>query len=160
MDCGYFCELGYWGPDQRKERWKKQGKMLVQPAKVLHSLRVHGLDPDGSEDHTDYIVTDRPIGKPYTEEVKKQVSRPYHDPETGRRHGRKYRNKMSKIKFRLLEPDEVDSDIKKRALDMPWTDNLFDEGGSKVDLPLATALMDKAIDEAEEEGSAKKKGKP
>lgn len=142
--CVYPCDVGYWGPDQRKERWGKQG----QPPKVLHSVRVlpsRGYDSRGRERPGDYIVTDKPLAKHFTQETVKKVSRPSWDPQTGRRNGRVYRKKVTKVKFELLDADEIDREIREAAYDKPWCESLFEEAPEKVDLPADVAIMDKSV---------------
>lgn len=144
--CILVCDLGWYGPDQRKERWETKGKVSIQPTKTLHSIRLKpsgGYNARGEEMPPDYIVTDKPVGKCFTEQVPKKVSRPSWDPNTGRRNGRVYRKKFSVPKLEILDPDEIDSLIRKRAFDLPWTDNLYSDGPEKVDLPGNVAVMDK-----------------
>ena len=109
-----------------------RGNQAVQPMAVLHSLRTHpspGYTARGQRIPPDYIVTDKPIGKCYTGEVTKRVSRPEH-----LRGGapRVMRPKTSKVKFLLLDPDEVDSEIRRSAHDLNWGPNLFDDGDRDV----------------------------
>ena len=150
-ECVAECDLGFWGPDQRKERWIQKGRQLIQPARVQHSIRLspsRGIRPNGDQIPPDYIVTDRPLGKQYTEEITKKVSRPSFDPVTGRRNGRYFRKKVSAIKFRLMDIDEVDSDIKKHAFDMEWQEVIYETHSEDVTLPKDQAVIDKADPEA------------
>ena len=59
----------------------------------------------------DYIATDKPVGKQFTEQVVKEVSR-YSGP--GRR---KMMTKVSEPKLRQLDPSEVTESVRKMAMD-------------------------------------------
>jgi hypothetical protein len=140
-ECLRRTDLGYWGPQRRRER---EGKGM--PTKVQHIAVVlpsRGMNTRGEELPPDYIVTDKPLGKQYIEQMTKKVSRPSFDSESGRRNGRYYRRKLITPKFRLLDPDEVDWDIKKRAIDMDWQEVLFQTVTNQVDLPRDVAILDK-----------------
>jgi hypothetical protein len=153
-ECISPCQLGWWGPDQRKERWIRRGSSLVQPTHVQHLVNVYpskGITPRGEPIPPDYVVTDQPLGKQYTQEIVKKVLRPHFDQLTGRRNGRSWRKKISTVKFRLLDMDEVDGDIKRRAKDYPWQETLFEDKLEAVTLPGRAAALDKKLDEEEME---------
>ena len=145
-ECIFICDLGHWAPDQRTERWIRRGRSLIQPMKVLHSIRVspsRGYNARGEEFPPDYIVTDRPLARNYTEEITKKVSRPKFD-NRGSRDGREMREKIGKVKFRLLDADEVMESVRRNAYDLDWVDNLFEDAITDVHLPAETAAMAKA----------------
>ena len=98
-------DLAWYAPDQRVERWPRRGQRDVQPMSVMHSMRLGpspGYTARGNALPPHYIVTDRPVGNTYTEEVMKVVSRPIQDSAQ-----RTMRPKYSKIKLRLLDKDEI-----------------------------------------------------
>lgn len=136
------CDLPWYGPDQRKERWVMKGKQLVQPTRVLHVKRVYpskGFNARGEEFPPDYIVTDRPVGKSYTHEVVKKVSRPDFEHPGARK--RLDREKASKIKLELIDPDDVTAEIRRAAYDMDWGEELFKDAVEDVKLPSETARL-------------------
>jgi hypothetical protein len=140
-------DLGFWAPDQRKERWEQKGASMIQPTKTLHSKRLYpsrGFDMRGNPLPPDVVVTDRPVAKNYTEETVKRVSRPRFDPMTGRRQGRYFRKKVSPQKLRLMEGDEIDNELRRRAVDLPWTDALYDNSKGDVVLPEDAKIRDSA----------------
>ena len=150
-ECVLETDLGFWAPDQRKEHWVQKGKNVIQPMKALHYIRVapsNGMNIRGEPFPPDYIVTDRPLGRQYTEEIEKRVSRPSFDSSTGRRNGRYWRKKVSKIKFRLLDADEIDPEVRRKAIDLPWVDALFEDIVKDVILPKDVAILDKSLPEA------------
>lgn len=135
------CEVGYWGPDQRRERWPKKGRLAEQPMKVLHTVRFFPSNPDrtdrsGMPIPGDILCTARPIGRQWTEETVKNVSRPKINMETGQKMlGRVMRPKISRQKFRLMEDYEIDRTIIERCYFMNWIDDLYKDGGEDVHLP-------------------------
>jgi len=136
----YTCDLPFYAPDQRKERWPRRGRRDVQPQSVLHCIRVHpspGFNARGDALEPDYIVTDRKVGNTYTEEVVRSVSRPG-APGTGQR---SMRPKTSKIKLQQVEPDEVNAEIRRTANDLPWGDELFKDHTADVVLPEESAAL-------------------
>jgi len=146
-ECVYPCDVPWYGPDQRRERWVQKGKMLVQPPRVLHSVRCfpsRGYNARGEKLLGDYIATNRPIGKAFTEEVTKSVSRV--DWNARLRDGgspRKMVEKSSKVKFVLLEPDEVTDAVRRVAYDFEddWGAALFNDADTDVVLPAEAAEM-------------------
>lgn len=146
-ECVMTCDLPFMGPDQRRERWKQNGRIQEQPQKVLHVLRVHpspGFTARGDRRPADYIVTDRPIGRSYTEEVVKNVSRSLHDGTDAKQAlKRGARPKVSKIKFKLLDPEDVTDYVRMNAFDFEdrWGPALFDDGDKDVVLPKEAAAF-------------------
>jgi len=99
---------------------------------VLHSKRLspsRGFTARGEEIPPDYIVTDKPLGRTYTEEVTKMVSRPKDQMGTKER---VMRPKTSKIKFVLLDPEDVTQEIKRSAYDFNWAPALFKDATEDV----------------------------
>ena len=133
-------DLPWFGPDQRRERWPRKGQRDVQPMSVLHSMRVNPsntYDGRGRPIPGHYIVTDRPVGRNYTEEVVKNVSRR----ESSESSKRVMRPKTSEIKLRLLDPDEVSFEIQQNAHDENWGPDLFENHTEDVVLPVESARM-------------------
>jgi len=119
-------------PDQRRERWPKNN---IAPL-CVHVKRVY---PTDGYKPPDYIVTNQPIARQYTEEVVKAVSRPDFEHPGARK--RIMREKVSKVKFRLLDSDEIGDRIKEVAHDFPWADALFTEMTQDVTLSPEMARM-------------------
>jgi len=122
-ECVLQCDLPYVAPDQRRERWPKNN---IAPM-CIHSKR---LVPSDGYTTPDFIVTDKPVARQYTEEVVKAVSRPDFEHPGARR--RIMREKVSKIKLRLLDSDEVGETVRRTAIDLPWADALFTEATQDV----------------------------
>lgn len=116
-ECVYPTDLGYYALDQRRERWVRQGRSdIAKP--TMHCVRCYpskGLNARGEQIPADYIVTDQTLGKQYTEEIAKQVSRP--DFEHPGQRFRKMREKVSKVKFVLLDPEDVTTYVRSHAYD-------------------------------------------
>ena len=149
-ECVLQCDIGWYGPDQRRERWPRRGRSEIQPD-TMHSVRLtpeHGRNGRGEPFPADYIVTDKPVGRSYTEVVTKGVSRP----ETaygniGGARQRVMRVKESKIKLRLMDPDELTREIRYNAYDYGppeyrdgkqvkgWVAALFEDNDKDVVLP-------------------------
>lgn len=114
--CVYPCDVAYFGPDQRRENWIESGRSTI-PTYGMHSVRLrpqHGRRVNGRPFPADYIMTDQPVGKSYTEEVIKQVSRPA-SPYGGKRVNRE---KHNKIKLQLVDEGDIpaDAEIHRRGL--------------------------------------------
>ena len=135
-------DLPWIGPDQRRERWIRRGRQLIQPAATTHVIRVYpspGYSDTGEEILGDYIVTDKPVAKHYTEEVTKLVSRP--DPDSVGTGKRDMRPKTSKIKLELVPMTEMMESMRRKALDLPWSEAMFTEADEDVVLPREMAAM-------------------
>ena len=137
-ECIYETDLGYWAPDQRRERWVQKGRSLIQPMRVLHSVRLYpsrGVNSRGEPLPPDYACFLQPLAKQYTEEVTKRVSRPNYT-VTGRRAGRVMRPKTSKVKFRQLDSDELTDYVRRNAYFFDeWHESLFIDADKDVYLP-------------------------
>lgn len=115
--CVYPCDVAYYGPDQRRENWRETGKLSI-PTYAMHSIRIqpqHGRRVNGRPFPADYIVTEKPLGKSYTEEVTKTVSRPA-TPYGGKRVNREKRNK---IKLQLVDEHDIPADAEVYRRGMP-----------------------------------------
>src|SRR3990167_2360596 len=160
-ECILQCDLGWYGPDGRRERWQKKGKALIQPM-TMHIVRLrpeHGMNGRGEPFPADYVVTDKPFGRSYTGAgVTKMVSRPataYGN--IGGLKPRVMREKQNKVKFRLLDTDELTSEIRRNAYDYGppeirdgkqvsgWAAVLFEAGDTEVQLPDEVAKMARAV---------------
>jgi hypothetical protein len=107
-ECVYQVDVAFMAPDHRKERWP-EGSM--QPPMLRHSLRFNPAKYEGGMG--DILVVSRPLARHFTEPIKKTVKRrnlrnlamtEYKEIET-----------ESKVKFRLLDPDEIGDIARKRA---------------------------------------------
>jgi hypothetical protein len=147
-ECLYQTDLGWFGPDQRRERWIQKGRTLIQPQRVQHIIRCfpskdRGLTSRGDPIPADYIITPRPLGKSYTEEVKKMVSRSLHDGTNPGMFGKRVmREKVNKVKFRLVPPDEVTESMVRYAFDYgdDWDPELFKDRTDDVNIQPKTEL--------------------
>ena len=107
--CVYQCDVAYAGPDQRRENWIERGRGRGIPTYAFHPIRLqpeHGMRPNGRPFPADYICTPRAVGKSYTEQVEKEVSRPV----TAYGGARKMRTKVSKIKLELVDERDIPND--------------------------------------------------
>lgn len=125
-----WVDVGYKGPDQRRDRWPRKGRNRVQPTHVLHVIRCHSniLQKTGEQiKPPDYIVTNKPLAKRYTDTVTYGVSR-MDDPAHGKKN-RVIRNKTSEPKFRLLSADEITDFVRANAYDYgdDWDAHMFEE---------------------------------
>lgn len=142
-ECVLQVDMTYMAP------WGKGGSHAEKddedaPMLVRHSLRVcpsRGQNARGVPFPPDYIVTDKPLAKHFTDQIVKKVSRPAFDPYTGRKlPQRAYRKKITKIKFVLVPPDELMQSIIDNAIKKAWTPEMFQEVSTKVDLPIDPEL--------------------
>ena len=176
-ECIMQCDLGYMAPDQRKERWKKVGKNYVQP-QTKHSIRIFPLlngeeyDDNGRKLWADYISTDKPLGRQYTEELHYKVDRPSEDYEHPGRKLRMMREKVSYPKFRLIKGEECYRVPLEKIIDYGtmWAPDMFkDVVGDVVmdkEMLLNAAIGRKIIsgksapEEPKEEAEEPKRGRP
>jgi len=160
-ECILQCDLGYYAPDGRRERWVKKGRAMIQPT-TMHIVRLlpeHGLNGRGEPFPADYIVTDKPLGRSYVEAgVTKAVSRPATAfGNIGGLKPRVMREKVNKVKFRLLDTDEITSEVRRQAWDygLPvmrdgkqvegWAASIFEANDKDVELPAEEALNARAV---------------
>jgi hypothetical protein len=141
-ECLFQSDMGFFGPDQRRERWLQKGRTLIQPQRVQHIVRcfpssAKGLTSRGDPIPADYIITPKPLGRSYTEEVKKMVSRSLHDGTNPGMFGKRtMREKVNKVKFRLVPPDEVTESMVRYAFDYgdDWDPQLFKDSVTDVNI--------------------------
>jgi len=111
-ECVYPVELNYLAPDHRKERWEG----LRAPI-VLHPIRFYPEDTLADK-AADYLLTTRLLAKHLTMAVTRMVRRK--NLRTG-----EYTQEPteSRVKFRLVESEDMTEGIKKKAreLDLPET---------------------------------------
>ena len=111
-ECVYPVELNYLAPDHRRERWEGMRAPIVP-----HPIRFKPEDKLG-EKPADYLVTLRPLAKHLTVKVTRNVRRK--NLRTG-----EYTMVPtdSRVKFELLDPEDVTESVKRRArdLDLPET---------------------------------------
>ena len=104
-ECVYQVDVAFMAPDHRKERWT-EGAM--QPPMLRHSLRFNPAKFGGGMG--DVLAVSRPLASHFTEPIKKTVKRKnlrtneYRDVET-----------ETRIKFRLLDSDEIGDTVRKKA---------------------------------------------
>jgi hypothetical protein len=121
-ECVLECDVGYIAPDHRKERWP-EGTM--QPPMIVHSWRFKAAkNPQGTGD---VLIVDRPLASMYTDEVSKTVKRKnmrtgeYSDVPT-----------HSKIKFRLLETEEIGDMVRKKGRHLVLQERDYAVGGANA----------------------------
>ena len=104
-ECVYQVDVAFMAPDHRKERWPEK---TMQPPIIRHSLRFNPAKYEGGRG--DILVVPRPLATHFTEPIHKTVKRKnlrtneYKDVPT-----------ETRIKFRLLEPDEIGDAVRKQA---------------------------------------------
>lgn len=111
-ECVMQCQIGYMSLDTRKERWVND-----QPQLCLHERTFYPDDPFNPKKPAMILALDRPIARRYTEEVTRIV--PRKNLRTG-----EYEDKPthSKIKFVLIEPEDLTADMRQRAVYMTLRD--------------------------------------
>jgi len=115
-ECVYPCEVGFMGPDQRKER-QVPGQM---PRNCLHTITLIPSDPYNPKKLPDILAVKRPLAPSYVSEVEKIVNRK--NLRTGLREDHP---KKSKIKFALLEGSDVTDSVIRRARRMELTESHY-----------------------------------
>ena len=168
-ECVYPCDVGFATTSRRREDWMTDSGMEL-PTYAIHPIRVqpvHGMRPNRRPFSADYIRTDKPLGKAYTEEVIKNVSRP----TSAYGGARVMRQKINKIKFREVDQRDIPADAKlfknrspvfrtmnedellhfqtmgwevpksKQIQTDGWAAAMFDDGTDDVHLPEATERM-------------------
>jgi hypothetical protein len=103
-ECIATCQMGFMGPDQRKERWEENG----MPAMCLHERSFY---PSGlGKKRPDYLATDKPISKRYLQPVMRTFSK-----MDLRTREMKVVNSPTTAKFRLLDSDEIGDYVREHA---------------------------------------------
>jgi hypothetical protein len=107
-ECVMQCQMGYLAPDHRKERW-----VNGQPLQVLSEITFLPDDIYDKRKPAMILAVDLPLAERYTEEIPKVVRR------KNLRSGEwEEKETHSKIKFRLMDPDEITADMRARAVFM------------------------------------------
>ena len=111
-ECVMQCQIGYMALDHRRERWVNGQAQLC-----LHERTFTPDNPFDKRKPAMILALDKPIAPRYTEEIPTMVRR-----KNLRTNEWEEKETHSKIKFRLLDPDEVTSDIRERAIYMQLRD--------------------------------------
>jgi hypothetical protein len=110
-ECLATCQMGYMASDHRRERWADDGT----PAICLHERTFY---PAGlGKKRADYLVTDEPISKRYTD----PVMRTFKKMDLRTREIITVNAPMT-VKFRLLDQEEVGDYIREHARFMKLRD--------------------------------------
>jgi hypothetical protein len=111
-ECVMNCQVGYMGLDQRRERWIDN-----QPGMCLHERTFLPENPFDKSKPAMILAVDRPLADRYTAEITKIIRRK--NLRTG-----EWEDKPThtKIKFVQLEPEDITSDIRSRAVYMSLRD--------------------------------------
>ncbi len=137
VDMAYFAPWGKGGNHS-------EGDREDTPLLVRHWIRVmpsRGYNARGKPFPPDYIVTEQPLARHFCEQTVKKVSRIAFDPMTGRRlPQRAYRKKVTKIKFELVDKDDLTRDIIEDAIKKQWAPEMFQDVPLKVELPIDPEL--------------------
>ena len=115
-ECVMPVEIGFMGPDQRKER-QLPGQMS-QPC--LHTITLSPSYPYNPKKLPDILGVKRPLADSYVKEVQKTVSR-----KNLRTGAREDRTKTSKITFVLLEGPDLTDGVMSRAKRMELTESHY-----------------------------------
>jgi hypothetical protein len=150
-ECVLQCELPWYGPDQRKERAKFVGRSEMVNPRTLHVIRCNSSAEKGFNSRNepiapDYICVPKPLAKHYTDEITKKVSRVKVD-SAYRAVGRVLRDKTSKVKFVLLDPDEVTEFVKRSAYNYgdAWGPEMFEDKYDDVLPPVVDSLEEEEV---------------
>lgn len=113
--CVHVVDVNYLAPDHRRERWSG-----LQAPIVIHSLRMFPEDGLGGKD-ADYLVTERPLAKHFTTPVTRMVKR------KNLRTGEYTMEPVeSKVKFELVEPEDMTDAIKRKARSLTLPEGAYD----------------------------------
>ena len=142
-DGGYYyetllrCDLLHTAPAKREDQKSRDGFGRTVTPMIAHPIRVQpsrGFNGRGELFPPDYIVTERPLARSYTEVIQKKVSRP--DPANPLdKRLRKMVAKSTKIKFRLLEDWEITGEVRRSAWRKDLVPMMFDDTSADVYLP-------------------------
>jgi hypothetical protein len=111
-ECVMSCQMGYLAPDHRKERFVNN-----QPLQVLHEVTFVPDDPYDKRKPAMVLSLDFPLAERYVEEVPKVVRR-----KNLRTNEWEEKETHSKIKFRLMDADEITGEIRARSVYMQLRD--------------------------------------
>lgn len=121
-ECVYPVELNYLAPDHRKERWEG-----LRAPMVLHPIRFYPEDALSGK-APDYLVTTKLLAKHLTVPVERMVRR------KNLRTGEYTMEKTeSRVKFRLVEREDITESIKKNARDLDLPDTAYLQEKEKVE---------------------------
>jgi len=105
-ECQMQCQVGYMAFDHRKERYVND-----QPTMCLHERTFMPAHPFDKKKPAMILALEKPIVAHYTDEVPKIVRR-----KNLRTNEWEEKETHSKIKFRLMDSDEITSDVRERAI--------------------------------------------
>jgi hypothetical protein len=119
--CVTQCQMGFMAPDQRRENWGEDGV----PAMVLHE---RSFMPQMGKRQADILCTAEPISRRYTEEQPREFTKV--NLRTG---DRQKVNTPTIVKFVLMDPEEIDGQVRRTArfmtlrdCDLAKTDKVLD----------------------------------
>ena len=115
-ECVHQVDMNYLAPDHRKERWDG-----LQAPIIEHGIRFHPEDPL-AEKPPDILVTERPLARHLTTEITRNVRRK--NLRTG-----EYEMKpaTTKVKFELLDPEDITDDVRRRARELNLPESSYEE---------------------------------
>ncbi len=113
-ECVMTVDVAYMAPVHRQDQ-KFDVPLGGEIPLMQHNLRFKPADVF-KERPADIMCTEKKIHRSFVEEYEKQVSRPKEKGGYPAFKEREMRPKMTKIKFRLMDPSEVTESIKKRAI--------------------------------------------
>jgi hypothetical protein len=111
-ECVMRCQMGFMALDHRKERF-----INGQPQMVLHETTFYPEDPYDKRKPAMILALDFPLAERYVEEVPKMVRR-----KNLRTNEWEEKETHSKIKFRLMDKDEITNETRAAAVYMQLRD--------------------------------------
>ncbi len=153
-ECVMQCDLLYWAPNHMSPPERMFGfgdENLIQHPMRFYQRSADGLVPP------DVLCVETPIAWFFTEAREKMVSRPLFNEDGSQRKGeREMKPKMTKVKFKLLAPEEVTEEVKKRAKLIKMRPQDTAEGLEKFEAEKKAEEIVKAVARAEEDAKTKK----
>ena len=116
-ECVNEVELNFMAPDHRKERWSG-----LNPPIVPHPIRIKPFDPMSGRP-ADVLVSSRPLAKHLLEPITKKVRRK--NLRTGEY---EMKETTTRVKFELLDSEDVTDDVRRRAQELNLPENCYAEG--------------------------------
>ena len=120
-ECVHEVELHFMGPDHRRERWTG-----LTPPTVRHPIRFNPHEPLSNRP-ADVLMSDRPLAKHLLEPIKKKVRRK--NLRTGEY---EMKETETRVKFELLDPEDVTDDVRRRAKELQMPEDCYAESREEL----------------------------
>ena len=153
-ECVMQCDLLYWAPNHMSPPERMFGfgdENLIQHPMRFYQRSADGLVPP------DVLCVETPIAWFFLEVREKMVSRPVFNEDGSQRKGeRVLKPKLTKIKFRLLPPEEITEEVKGRAKLIRLRPQDTAEGLEKFEAEKKAEEIVREVEKAQEEAETEK----